>query len=290
MFRKMCNHAAIEAELEPVGPILVRSGKQAHDPMRPDVSAVRTFHTRGETVYLPGAGLKGVMRAHGERILRAEGKRVCDVFADDSACRRREEADAPTIFRNSCPACRTFGSTRVAGRLRVGDAYPTEATWAEANRSEIRNGVGITRDKQSAAPGVLYDMEVVTRGRFAMRIDLEDFELWQLALAVQVLADLDTGLIQVGGMKSRGLGTVRVVKASLFYEATGVTGALRGAAAWFGEDAAAWGLAKEPEVAAVGAWRASGLRQRCEFPDREALFGLLDQLSRTVWPQFVARR
>jgi CRISPR-associated RAMP protein (TIGR02581 family) len=291
MFRASHNHVSIEVQLAPVGPILVRSGKAGHDPLRPDVAAIRTQHARGETVYLPGSGLKGVLRSQAERILRANGRSACDPFALDSDCNKRRDQQPPEVFRTSCSACRTFGSTRVAGRLRIGDAYPTEATWADANRTEVRNGVGIERRTQAAAQGVLYDMEVVTRGVFTARIDLENFELWQLALLLQVLADLDAGFVQVGGMKSRGLGTVQVAAMQLTYQATRSAKALQGLAACMATDAPLWGLQPEPDIVPDRATvQPAGLRPRLVIADKAGVLALLDQLAAQVWPAFLTRR
>ena len=291
MFRASFNHVAIHFELEPLGPILVRSGKAGHDPLHPDVSAIRARHAQGETVYLPGSGLKGVVRAQFERILRASDQFVCDPFDAKSQCRQVRGIAPAGVYQASCGACRTFGSTSVAGRMRIGDAYPTPDTWAEANRTEVRNGVGINRTTQASAPGVLYDMEVVTRGRFAARLDLENFELWQLALVLQVLADLDAGIVQVGGMKSRGLGAVRLVDLRLAYESTRGGSALRGVSSWMGDTSAEWGLHAEPEITADYIRQAAaGLRPRLEIPDKASALALLDQLAAEVWPAYLRRR
>lgn len=287
MFRTLLNHATLAFSFEPDGPLLVRSGKSGHDPMRPDICAIRTLHSRGETVYVPGASMKGVLRAHAERILLAAGRKVCDVFDRNSRCRTHDNGASPSeVFRASCPACRTFGSTSVAGRARLGDAYPSDDTWGQANQTEVRNGVGIDRRTQSTSGNMLFDMEVVTRGRFDAELDLQNFELWQLALVLQALFDLDDGLIQLGGMKSRGVGTVHLTDLQLTFSDRLGGAALHGAGS-LSTDAAEWGLEQEPELRLDAAERDRGwLRPRFCVRGKEQVAKMLEQLAADVWPSF----
>lgn len=215
MFRKLYNQALLTGELVPDGPLLIKEGGAGPDPVAPQLAFVRTWRDGATTVYLPGSSLKGVLRAHGERILATE---VAEAAAEDpfhfQAPRRAEaekvraDGDTAGTYRLSCAADRLFGSVHVAGRLRIGDAYPTEATTADANRTEIRYGVGILRDRGAGQNP--FDQEAVTGGRFAFTVSLENFDLWMLALALQVVADLDAGFVQIGHNKSRGFGAVRV--------------------------------------------------------------------------------
>jgi CRISPR/Cas system CSM-associated protein Csm3 (group 7 of RAMP superfamily) len=109
-----------------------------------------------------------------------------------------------------CSTCFTFGSLHLAGRFRVSDAFPGEGLDDDANLTEVRTGVGIDRRSQSAQRGVLYDTEVVVRGGFEVRIQGENYSLWQAALVLSTLDDLNAGLLRVGGCKARGMGSVRV--------------------------------------------------------------------------------
>lgn len=218
MFRKLYNQALLTGRLEPDGPLLVVQGGAAVDPMAPDLAFVRTSHNGRSTVYLPGSSLKGVLRAHAERILATE---IGEPAAEDpfdfrsarrtaaSDARRRDTSDTPAVYRLSCEADRLFGSTQIAGRLRIGDALPAEGTAEAANRTEIRYGVAINRAKQSVQVGP-FEQEAVTSGAFEVRATLENFELWMLSLLLQALRDLHEGLVQVGHAKSRGFGTVRL--------------------------------------------------------------------------------
>ena len=63
MHKRLVNHCTIELSLSPDGPILVKSGKEGADPTKPDMEFVETYHQDGRTIYLPGSGLKGAIRA-----------------------------------------------------------------------------------------------------------------------------------------------------------------------------------------------------------------------------------
>lgn len=217
MHSRWLNAARLCLELEPRGPVLIRSGIQTPDPTRPQLEFVRTRHARfGETIYLPGSSLKGVLRSHAERCLRGLGADVCMTF--DGPCGRNQPGDKHQIavFQRQCPICRTFGSLKLAGRFALGDAYPwrldqTDQNEAReeielANRTERRFQVGIDREKGSAQGSALFDLEVAVAGRFQAEMHLRNFELWQLGLLAAVVRDVDTGFAAVGSGKSRGFG------------------------------------------------------------------------------------
>jgi CRISPR-associated RAMP protein (TIGR02581 family) len=288
MFKALYNQASFEAFLVPDGPVLVRSGQVSIDPTAIDMTPVRTTLADGrETVYLPGPSLKGVLRAQAERLLASNGVRVCDPFDYRSDCRKvRQNEDGPTAYRTSCAACRTFGSTALAGRFRVGDAYPTNDTMEAANKTEGRHGVGIDRKTGGAARGVLYDLEVVTGGRFHLRASLENFQLWQLGLVLQVFRDLEEALVQVGGCKSRGMGTMHVVEPALrLFAFRPIRGQLGGVDT-LGQDALKnYDLVKEGQVSlpANAAEARSGLKQGVELKGWATLGQLLETLGEGPW-------
>jgi CRISPR-associated protein Csm3 len=211
------NRARFGLALEPRGPILVKSGIQTPDPTRPQLEFVRSRHAElGDTVYLPGSTIKGVLRSHAERLLLGQGlSQVCTpVGRDGSRCVVRQQAPK-AVSRAQCPVCRIFGSLSQAGRLQLGDAFPWPLEGADgerrqakerANRTERRFQVGIDREIGSAQDSALFDLEVVVDGCFETVGQLRNFELWQLGLLAQLVADLDQGFCAVGAGKSRGLG------------------------------------------------------------------------------------
>lgn len=215
MFQTLQNTAKIEFRIVPDGPLLVRAQSVGLDPGVADMEFQRTHRNGRNTVFLAGSGLKGVLRSHAERLLRSADHFACDPTRtkDSAMCGRRKKDnpfDASYPHGNQCPACFTFGSLMLAGRFRIGDAYPPDDLVEITNRTEVRTGVGIDRKSQAASQGVLYDSEVVVSGAFDARVQGENYSLWQLGLVLASLQDLGHGLIRIGGCKARGMGTVRL--------------------------------------------------------------------------------
>ena len=224
MLRKWLCQADVTIEIEPVDPILVKSGYETLGDA--DMVPVVTFLNGKSVYYLPGSSLKGVLRSHFERIARTlQPGSVClpyydprrndiSIPVDDEkesyGCgyrSRGEETDpASARYADSCAACRMFGSLKFAGRFSIGDAYPLPGS---APTIESRNGVGIDRFTGGTVRGVLFDLQAVVGGKFEARIRLTNFELWQLAGLNLLLADLKDEMIAVGSGRSRGMGRVR---------------------------------------------------------------------------------
>ncbi|WP_437600243.1 RAMP superfamily CRISPR-associated protein [Sorangium sp. So ce590] len=228
MLRKLVNHAEIEMTLRPVEPLLIASGvPNATGTDLPFVLTYRRSADAGEP-YLPGSSLKGVLRSHAERISRtmAPKARVCDPhfhpkdaakeasalrvpFCGDRLRPRKGEDgkwESHDLYRQSCPICRTFGSTVYRGRLALGDAYLKDG---EVPRIERRDGVGIDRFSGGASRGVKFEMEVLTQGAFRARMRLENFEDWQLGLLALLCRDLEDEMISIGHATTRGLGRLK---------------------------------------------------------------------------------
>ncbi|XDE60414.1 RAMP superfamily CRISPR-associated protein [Arthrospira platensis BEA 1257B] len=216
MHKRFVNHCTIDLSILPLGPLLIKSGKEGADPTKPDMEFVETYHQGGRTVYLPGSSLKGAIRAHAERIVRTVGedKRPQNpdkLWANDpldlNANKYLDNITNPAeIYRHSSFTDRLFGNTAIASRLRIEDAYPTKE---HPLKLEERNGVAIDRVFGSVAVGH-FNYQVCTAGEFRTKIHLKNFTLAQLALIGLVLRDLDDGWFGLGFAKSRGLGTVDV--------------------------------------------------------------------------------
>jgi CRISPR/Cas system CSM-associated protein Csm3 (group 7 of RAMP superfamily) len=222
MHKRLVNHCTIELSLIPDGPILVKSGKEGADPTKPDMEFVETYHAGGRTIYLPGSGLKGAIRAHSERIVRTVGRdhwdasKIDGLWANDPLhddYKYLEKQTGPEIHKRSSFTDRLFGNTSIASRLRIEDAYPVGAV-----KLEERNGVAIDRVFGSVAVGP-FNYQVCTAGEFATKIHLKNFTLGQLGLLGLVFRDLNDGWFGIGFAKSRGLGnmTVKFTQATVQY-------------------------------------------------------------------------
>jgi CRISPR-associated RAMP protein (TIGR02581 family) len=213
VFKQLLNEVILDLAIEPAGPILIKAGESGGlDPTHPDMEFVRT----NNQVLLPGSSLKGVVRAHAERIVRSlepgaaprDGSGACDPLRRDMSCGfrlERERLESHQKYSQSCMICRLFGSTVVAGRVRFADALP----FGDPPRIEERNGVAIDRVYGSVAVGP-FNYEVVTKAVFRTRIMFRNITLPQLALVGLALRDLGEGRVGLGFGKSRGLGRVSI--------------------------------------------------------------------------------
>ena len=208
MHKRLWNSLKLEFTLEPVSPILIKSGGISLNPALPDMQFVRTFAAGGETVFIPGSSLKGVFRSFTEKVLRtAKSDLACEPFpSEEGYCGRKleREEDTAKIYKNSCRACKIYGNTRLRGRLSFTDIYPNGPT-----KTETRYGVAISRLSHAVAVGP-FDMEVLVSGQFQGALVLENFEVWQLGLIALTLQAINEGILKIGFGKNRGLGQVRM--------------------------------------------------------------------------------
>lgn len=242
MHKTRYNALNLTLHLSPKGPLLIKAGGISADPTLPDMQFVRTYNPgKGETVYIPGSSLKGVVRGFVEKVLRTVSdttswRWACATFPDEEeSCAKKlgKEENSATIYKRSCGACRIFGHTRLKGRASFTDMLPNDEV-----RTEIRYGVAISRLSHAVAHGP-FEMEVAVSGTFQGHLVLENFELWQLGLLALALESMNQGLIKVGFGKNRGFGgmSVTVQEACIDEVASGFkTTTWRGLAAFVSED------------------------------------------------------
>ena len=226
MLRKWLCQADIKIVIEPVDPVLIKSGYATLDDAK--MVPVSTFKDGKDTYYFPGTSLKGVLRSHLERIARTlkQGS-VCIPYYDKLSkkdmipvpaeqesfgCGFRSRQDgevnsSSTAYADSCAACRLFGSLKFGGRFSISDAYPLPD---HKPSPEARDGIAIDRFTGGTAHGALFDLKVLVGGKFEANLRLTNYELWQLAALNLLLSDLADEMITIGSGRSRGLGRVRI--------------------------------------------------------------------------------
>lgn len=225
MLKKLVNECKLTLQITTEGPLLVKSGYAT--PHGPDMTPVLTYRNGTEQVFIPGSSLKGVFRSHLEKVIRSLNNTenaVCMPFGESSCVARNhfqerhddlkkkgKALENATVYRESCPACRLFGSTFFIGRIAVSDAYlPSAENTVVTQFTENRDGVGIDRLSGGAFDGALFNMLVVKAGvNFETEVYLRNFEVWQLGGLMLILQDLEDSLIRIGSGRSRGLGNVK---------------------------------------------------------------------------------
>lgn len=200
--------------------------------------------------YIPGSSFKGVLRAQVEMLLRTmddELACLCVSYADYDDDPPGSRPHCPTTLRNdalkarvqylraqdpnsttedgryldqiyleeTCRVCRVFGSTGLAAKALVPDLKlePDELSddgqWY--GTYQVRHGVSIDRDTETAADGRLYTTEAVPAGtRFHCEIIIENGSDADQGLVLLGLRAFEKKLVTLGGGSSRGLGQVQL--------------------------------------------------------------------------------
>jgi len=242
MLSRLFSEATLSLELKTKSPTLVKTGSGDEG------TNVTTYRLRpdghGERQpFIPGSSLKGAFRSHLERVvrgLRPAQDVVCDPFSWNTCGRVLKKA--PTgreAYRGSCPACRMFGSTAVASRISLTDAYlaPDQVT-----RTERRDGVAINRLTGGTDRHLLFSFEPMTaETRLLCQATLRNYEVWQVGALLLLVQHLNAGHIRLGFGKSRGFGLVEAKATCLAISQFG-PGAKRA-------DRCLWGLGKFLNVA-----------------------------------------
>ncbi len=289
MLKRMINFAQLDLTIEPIDPLLIKSGQATVSGV--DMAFVRTYRFgAAPEPFIPGSSLKGVIRSYAEKIcrsLRETPVPVCLPYVEPGKEKNGEQGQAACglrinkigrkpmpsadVYRISCPACRTFGSHNFIGRLATSDGYLTPAFKQAGNPIlETRDGVAIDRLTGGPAGGAKYDLEVLTKGTFGTRIEIHNFELWQLGLVGLVLRVMEEGLIRVGIGKSRGLGRIKASVTGFYLTYIGnPQQQLVGIAASCSEkERAAYGLVREDDSAqSLPEHTQNGLRYSYDLTD-----------------------
>lgn len=193
---------------------------RAADTIASDLPVIRD--ARG-CPFIPGASLKGAFRARIETLIRTicpeQARDLDEIEAWQRECiaplKQDHDGDralSVAIWNHSTLIDLTFGAPWLASRIFFKDAIVDPTIWF--GQFEMRNGVAINRDTETAHPGLLYDYEVIPIGtRFHFHLVMENAADWQLGMVLIALRAWEQGTIQIGGFRSRGLGYVALENA-----------------------------------------------------------------------------
>jgi CRISPR-associated RAMP protein (TIGR02581 family) len=174
--------------------------------------------------FIPGSSLKGSLRAHIARLAQAPalaevGTTSCLLYADDLEATTAPDCPSPgwvdsgkdatqadeQDFGALCHTCTLFGSPILAGKIRIPDLDVTGDT--RRRQGEIRDGVGIDRDRGKAVDSVKFDYEVVPAGTtFGFSLAVENPDDVELGLLAAGVREMQRGHLAIGGKTTRGLG------------------------------------------------------------------------------------
>jgi CRISPR-associated protein Csm3 len=224
VFDKFVNRYIVEADLKTETAIHIGASSEEFKPSVVDNQVLKDINGKP---YIPGSSLKGVLRSFLERILSTEESlKVCTVnnmcLKNVSNAEERkkisrgktEQEFAQYIYDNICIVCKIFGGSNNGAKLMIRDAKIKSDYYF--NGFEIRNGVTIDRDKNTAVEGHLYEVEVVpadTVFSFKAVADNVTEEEWKYILLL--LKAMEEGIIEIGGLTSRGLGEFKLENISI---------------------------------------------------------------------------
>jgi CRISPR-associated RAMP protein (TIGR02581 family) len=194
---------------------------------RTDATVVKDLQNRP---FVPGSSLKGALRSAVEQLVGPiAGIRTCqltDVSSDRCISTDEEWQQAYKEKRSTgasearlldfldgkvCDTCHLFGSTAMASRLAVSDLPIVERGEERNEETELRHGVGIDRDTETARESVKFDFETVPSEKdFWLEMVVESPSPTDLGLLAAGLREMELGMIPLGGNSSRGVGRCRL--------------------------------------------------------------------------------
>lgn len=169
---------------------------------------------------LPGASLRGVLRAWMSRLAVLDGLQVDDRVARYLEGRRGSGEhiawgfDNPLHKQDAMPDCSIhalFGSALVKGRIHVTDGYCP----ANEHHEQARMHVAVDRITGGASDGFLFDNSVLIGPvAFPVTIHIQAAEDHEAQWLARSLRALDQGLIRVGSSKAVGVLRLQSLTAS----------------------------------------------------------------------------
>ncbi|MCS7136617.1 MAG: CRISPR-associated RAMP protein Csx7 [Aigarchaeota archaeon] len=205
------------------GPLRIGSGKTV--PLRAIDLPVTTIKLpQGDVAYIPGSSLKGVIRSTCEFIAKSSGiEEVCMAGACstkhlegdrertyhkalDAALKNNDIEGVIRILDRYCIVCKTFGSSSFGSHVEFQDAYPKGKV-----ALGIKSGIAINRRSGAVKKRALYEIEYVEPGNeFFGSITIRNLPNYLVGLISLALDYLNSGLMKLGGFKSRGFGKVMI--------------------------------------------------------------------------------
>jgi CRISPR-associated RAMP protein (TIGR02581 family) len=198
-----------------------------------DEFADSTFVKSGDKFYIPGSSLRGALRSTVERIAYTLlEKNTCLLYDKSShpTCvtvnpevikDKKNEAEIVKILENNlCDTCKVFGSTHFASKVKITDLYPINGN----PKDNIRFGVGIDRDTETASQGALFEIQVLEKGHcFDFELIAENLSgktewgLLCIGLHEMMRDKANGGAFYIGAKSASGLGRCQLTDLKISY-------------------------------------------------------------------------
>ncbi len=218
-FEQFHNRIIISAQLVAITPIFIGARSDSFKPGAINGSCVKDAYGRP---YIPGSSIKGVLRAFLSSVENEPIKsEVSDIFGSKNDREQMKDSTvlAEKIYQQSTAVEHLFGSTLMAGKVKIADALPV----TDNVITEVRNGVAIDRDSHTALSnsGALFDTEVIPSGTgFKFMASAENLTAEEAEMFGKLMQFFADGNIAVGGRSRAGLGSVKLynIKTTVYYK------------------------------------------------------------------------
>lgn len=187
--------------------------------------------TLDDLPFIPGSSFKGVLRSTIEKFVASLppdlGLHSCGLPLEETplercptarqqeivTARRDDPANSAKTLEEArkqlCHTCQLFGSPFAAARITINDLALIDDEWS--GMTQIRDGVAIDRDSETAKNGLKYDFEVVPpTTTFKLHLMIENASEQDLQLISIGLSEFVHGFGGIGGFRSRGLGACKL--------------------------------------------------------------------------------
>jgi len=187
---------------------------------------------RIDVPYIPGSSLKGVFRTYAKHLGGIRNVVMCNGLPN-STCMDAEveygvklQRKIQQLMKSSqyndirklfdewvCIGCKIFGAPTYLGNVFFSDCFPYDPDhkkWLNYSFN-VKPGIAIDRRTGAAARGALFEVEFVEPGsEFYFTIDAKNIPNYALGLLAEILLEIDSGRIRLGGFKTRGFGKVKI--------------------------------------------------------------------------------
>ncbi len=198
------NWLEVNVTLQFSGPFLVNAPEKTHKIEGDEKPNHAPRLTADGRVLLPSSGMRGALRAQGERIIRTlKADAACRVSDESDACKPVHSVEDLGREKPPCLACLLFGASGWKSPIEISD-FESDT----AHASENQEFVAIDRFTGGNLPGAKFNAKYVHAPTLTgtIRIERSRTEDWGWGLLALLARDLVEGDIRFGFGKTKGYG------------------------------------------------------------------------------------
>jgi CRISPR-associated protein Csm3 len=202
-------------EIKAESPLRIGAGRNVAKLSPVDLPVLLIRIGEEDLPYIPGSSLKGVFRTASEFLARSYGLNVC-LMGEGCKSSYNEKLQEMMkagdvekireILSKYCLVCKIYGSATFRSHINFEDAYPSEGYILSRS---VKTGIAIDRKSGAVKTGALYQIEFVDPGAvFNQTTSFINVPNYGMGLFSEIIENVNSGFIKVGGFKSRGFGRV----------------------------------------------------------------------------------